>query len=192
MKQFAFPIVLFFLAVQFVSCSGGTVTKEENWRTLDEDNYSITYPESWKRDTAKAEGVAFSFLSPQRGIGDNWLDNVSLVLNDISSNNWGLDSFVTYMEGELPSMIENLKILENERVENSNGDEPDPVNTHHRLLYTGNFAGKEIKFEQRFWAFGGTAYTLAYSATQKDYDWYKEEAEKMMNSFIIKDTALLE
>ncbi len=186
MKRFAFPIALLFLAVQLISCAGDTKTEAEPWLTLEGDNYSITYPESWKRDTAETEGVAFSILSPQRGIGDNWLDNVSLALSDVSSKGWGLDSFVTYMEGELPSMIANLKILENDRIGDSNGQKADPTRTYHRLLYTGKFSGKDIKYEQRYWVVDGMAYVLAYSASEKDYDWFREEAEKMMGSFVIR------
>lgn len=178
MKKLIFPIALLFLAVQLASCGGNSETPAENWLTFEQDNYSITYPESWTPDSTVSGEVAFSFLSPRRDVGDNMLDNVSLVISDLSSNGWGLDSFVNYMEGELPSMISDLKILENER-------KTDQAEAYHRLLYTGKYAGNEIKYEQRFWVLDGTGYTLAFSASTKDYDWYKEDADKMMNSFSI-------
>ncbi len=179
MKNLSLILFAFLVASFMMSCDGGTNQPAKKMIKLEGEGFSITYPEDWSLDSTETEGVAFSILSPRRDLGDKELESVSLVKQDLVREDWNLDSFVVYMEGYIPSITEELKILENERKE-ANGK------AFHRILYTGSFARKDIKYEQRYWVEGAYAYTLAFSSSQKDYDWFKEEADQMMDSFTFK------
>lgn len=176
MKQYIHLFTLSLLALHLVGCSGGNNVPQEKWLTLKKDIFSISYPESWAPDSTASGDVLFNIQSPRRDVGDKELESISLVTQDIGIKDWDLDSFVVYIENQLSLMIQDLKIIENERIE----DETQP---YHRILYKGRFAEKNITHEQRYWVVGDSAYTLAFSATSKDYDWFKEDAKKMMDSF---------
>ena len=166
-----------FLVLHLSSCDGGGPnTPPEKMLDHKVEGFTVSYPESWSVDTAKAEDVVFNILSPRRDIGDRYLESVSLVTQDVSSKGWNLDSFVVSMEGYLPEVIGELKMEVNERKEAGG-------KAYHRLLYSGIFANKDIKHEQRYWVEDGIALNLSFSAGTEDYDWYREDAERIMDSF---------
>ena len=166
-----------FLVLHLSSCDGGgPKTPPEKMLEHKVDGFTVSYPESWSLDTAKSSDEAFTILSPRRDIGDRYLESVSLVTQDVSSKGWNLDSFVVSMENYLPEIIGEFKIDKSERKE-ANGK------SYHRIMYSGLYADKDIQHEQRYWVEDGMALTLSFSAGTEDYDWYREDAEKIMDSF---------
>lgn len=148
----------------------------EGWTTLSESGYSIDYPETWTVDTSGQIGTSFSILAPADSETDDFSENVNLIIQDLGNNEIDLDMFVEISEEQIPKVITNGIIIDSER-SSANGKD------FHIMTYVGIQGQLTLMFEQLYWIEGSDAYILTFTATDTQFDNYKETAEKIMKSF---------
>ena len=74
MKKMAFLVFLLINAISF-----GQI-KENNWKTIDENTYSVQYPENWELNTDKSMGTSFILFTQQTSTDDKFRENVNLII----------------------------------------------------------------------------------------------------------------
>src|SRR5688500_7329913 len=118
-------VLLFSLVISFNSL-GQTAQKnaepgiEDSWKSIEENGYSIQYPDSWDVDKSGAMGMSFMILSKQTTPQDQFRENVNLIIQDLTGQNINLEKFVELSQDQIKVMFVNLNILENKRM-NSGG-----------------------------------------------------------------------
>ena len=170
-------LAIFFIGL--ISCGEGkkeAVENEKNWKTLSENNYSIHYPESWEVDKSGKLGMSFMLLSKLTSDKDEVRENVNLLVQDLPGGKMSLDKYVEISEGQIKSVISNASIIESTR---ENSDEFE----YHKVLYTGDEGENKFKFEQHIYIKNGKAYVLTLTCELDQFDKYKEDGEKILNSF---------
>ncbi len=177
-------IVLLILIVSIASCSQMTNKNEQtdtpdNWKTLDEADYLIQYPDSFELNTSGQMGMSFILLSKKTSPQDEFRENVNLVIQDLAGQNIDLDKYVEISEGQIKSMIINSNVIESKRVKT------DKLESQ-KIVFTGFQGQFNLKFEQHYWIVKDKAYVLTYTAEVNEFDNYKDVSEKIMNSFRIK------
>jgi len=183
MKQ----IRLFILFSVFISMNalGQTAGKEvkptdaESWRTIDEVDYSIQYPNAWDLDKSGQMGMSFMILSKQVNQQDGFRENVNLLIQNLAGMNINLDKFVEVSQEQIKTMITNGNIIESKRV-TENG------RNFHQVIYTGELGPTQFKFKQYYWVEHEKAYVLTLTCEASQFDIYRETGEKIMNSFRLK------
>lgn len=157
-------------------------SQEENyeWRTLEEDLYSIEYPLDWIADNSGQLGAKLFLFSPENSKDDQFIESINLVIADLPTENTSLKEYSHRTEDELASMITNFKLLENEQLNNQNGD-------FQRVVYTGDHNKYKLQFIKHYWIVKGKVYVLTFTGEKSNFESYLEVANKTLNSFTIKE-----
>ncbi|MEO9869815.1 hypothetical protein [Ekhidna sp.] len=145
------------------------------FETLATDQYSIKYPSTWEVNQTGQMGMAFGLFSPAGMQGDQFRENVNLIIQDISSQNLDLVDFVSLSENQITTMIVDGNLLVSEKKDG-----------YHQMIYTGTMGQYKLKFQQYYWVIGGNAYILTFTAEQNQYDNYIGVAQQLMDSFEIR------
>ncbi|AXG68950.1 hypothetical protein KORDIASMS9_01169 [Kordia sp. SMS9] len=155
-----------------------TVEAQESWKTTTLDNFSIQHPNDWKADTSKTVGVDLILYAPQE-IGDNFKENINVVVQDLSEYNLNLDSYTKLSEEQIKNMLEGGKITKSERITADS-------KTYHRIQYVGTQSGIALKFEQRYYVENDTAYVLTVTCLNSNFDAYIVLSRKIFDTFQMK------
>jgi hypothetical protein len=172
----------------FVACGQfsqkGTKTEEtaeipENWKLLDESDYSIQYPDTFDIDKSGQMGLSFVLLSKQTSQQDLFRENVNLVIQDLTGQSIDLDKYVAISEGQIKSMITDGNLLESKRLTDKN-------NEFQRVIYTGKQGQFDLKWEQYYWVKNKKAFVLTLTCEMNQYDEYVSVGDQIMATFMIK------
>jgi hypothetical protein len=144
--------------------------------TLNENGYSIQYPDSWDLNKSGQMGTSFILFSKPSSPQDQFKENVNLIVQDLSGQNLDLAKYVEISEGQIKTMITNGSLLDSKKL-NSNGIE------FQRVIFTGKQGIYDLKFEQYYWVEKQKAFILTLTCEIKEFDKYKETGEKILNSF---------
>ncbi len=161
-----------FIILMVVSISSHA---QDTFETLENATYAISYPGTWELNQSGQMGMSFALFSPVKFEGDQFRENVNLVIQDVSSHNLDLTGFVNLSENQIKTMIQDGEILESEKGDDS-----------HKLVYSGTMGQFKLKFKQYYWVKDGSAYILTFTAEQSEFDNYNEIARQIMDSFQIK------
>jgi hypothetical protein len=79
--------------------------------TNHDHNFSIKYPNSWaiKENT---DGVVVGFISPMDTSVDQFLENITVVVQDMSANPMSLEKYNETVIAQMQSVFNNVTILE--------------------------------------------------------------------------------
>lgn len=168
---------------------GQTTTKQESgnnqpqtindWKTLDQSNYSIQYPSTWELDQSGQMGTSFILFSPLESDKDKFKENVNLLIQDVSGQNIDLNKYTEISEGQIKTMITNSALIESKRMKNDRGE-------YHKIIYSGDQGKFHLKFEQYYWVINDKAFVLTFTSEQGKFADFLEIGEKILNSFILK------
>ena len=151
----------------------------EKWKSLNEANYSIHYPDTFDLDMSGQMGVSFILFSKVISPQDMFRENVNLLVQDLTGQNIDLDKYVDISEDQIKTMIIEGNLLDSKRLTGSN-------NEYHRLVYTGKQGQYDLKWQQFYWVKNKKAYVLTLTCEANQYDNYVSVGEKIMKSFILK------
>ena len=140
------------------------------------DLYSIKYPASWIFSEDHAMGATFHILSPKDGASDVFNENVNLIIQDLTGTNIDLDAFVQLSEKQIEEMIGEGNIVRSERFTSGSLE-------LHKVVYSGEFNGFELKLIQHYQIKDEKAYILTFTAQKSAYDRYKSFGQGILNSF---------
>lgn len=151
----------------------GTATK---WLTLEQEDYTVQYPENWELDQSGQMGAEFILFAPQSYAKDDFRENVNLMLQDLTGYNLDLDGLIELSERQISAALSNSNILLSERVTIAEGE-------YHKLLYTADMAPYQLKFEQYCRVIDNTAVILTFTCEIDMFNTYQEVGERILNSF---------
>lgn len=153
------------------------MTPVEDWKSLSEDNYSISYPAAWQLDQSKAMGTTFVLFA--RGAdGSKFRENINLMIQDLTGMGLDLDKFVQLSEQQFKTLITNGKLISSKRLKDRG--------EYQEIVATGTQGVMDLKFKQYYWVRDNKAYVLSFTALQSTYDEYVALASKAMNTFKVK------
>jgi hypothetical protein len=186
LKQMKF-LGLAILLISLTACGQSTkkneATKENEvttikngWKNLNENGYSIQYPENWDLNKSGQMGMSFIVLSRLTSEQDKFKENVNLMIQNLTGQNINLDKYVQISEGQISTMLTNGKLIESSR-QNENNSE------FHKFIYTADQGIYKLKTEQYCWVKNEKAYILTLSCEIDQYEKYKKIGEQILNSF---------
>jgi len=166
-----------------IGLSANSQTTQKNipgdWKTIDDPDYMIHYPDSFELNTSGQMGMSFMLLSKQTSSQDVFRENVNLLIQDLTGHNIDLDKFVEISEEQIKTMITNGNIIESKRIKSGDSE-------FQKVVYTGVQGKFNFKFEQHYRVVKSKAYILTLTCESSQFDKYKEVGGRIMNSFKIK------
>jgi serine/threonine-protein kinase len=146
------------------------------WKTLNNNNYSIQYPSDWIENQTGYLGTKFMIFSQLSSKDDKFRENINLIIQDLSKLNYDLDEYINISVKQITKGITNAKLIVSSR-KKAKGK------TFHKLIYTGKQISFKLKFFQYIWIENKKAYVLTFTAEESQYNYYKNTANKIMDSF---------
>lgn len=169
-------IVFIAVVFSFTACQKNektSVSKEaKGLKEINRNGYSIQYDSSFRLDESGKNGTEF-YLFTATGSGDNFAENINLMIQNLGVLKYDLNQFVALSEKQIKA---NGKIIESIR-KNKNGQE------FHILIFEAKMNGFDLKFLQYDYVRDDKAYVLTFSAKKDEFENYRKEIVKVMDSF---------
>jgi serine/threonine-protein kinase len=183
MKQIKFIEIVIIVAIM-TACGQNKQNDAQNenlngWKTFEHKDYSIQFPDDLDFITSEKTGTIFILFPIDTSTTYHSRTNINLMIQDLQDLNLSLDDFLQITETQIETMLTNGNLLESERIIKNNFE-------FQKLIYTGLQGKLTLRFEQHFTITNEKAYILTFTTEENRYEYYKTDAEKIMNSFIIK------
>ena len=178
MIRSSITLLLFLALGSFVYGQSEPVVASE-WKTLDEEGFTISYPADWELDQSGSMGVSFFLFSPLSDSSDDFRENINLLIQDLTGYELDLDQYTELSVEQVKTMMTDGEILLSEKL----GEEG---SEYQRIIYTGIQGNYDLKFEQFYWVIGKQAYVLTLTCKRSEFDQYQATGEKILRSFILK------
>lgn len=144
-------------------------TKTYTSRSL---NFTIDYPASWR---VKEEGWMVAFGSPQESDTDDFIENVNVVVEDLSNNLMTLKDYNAMSLMNFPKLMPNFELLQEDTAEiNGKGAS--------FIVYSDRRGDVKAKFKAYTFISKDKAYVVTYAAKENEFNEYLPQAEKIMQS----------
>lgn len=184
-KSLLIPLLLTSLVVAGQTKPSNSSTKvtngvSEDWKTFDGANYSIQYPSGWELDQSGQRETSIILFSPFENESDKFIENVNLIIQDLSGYNVDLDKYIEFSEIQVKIVITNPSLIESSRIRSAKPE-------FHKMIYNGDQGIFRLKYEQYFWIVNQHAYILTLTCELSKYPDYKETGERILNSFVFKN-----
>jgi len=181
MKKYCFIGLIIFLTLSSFGQTNGKndVSSQNGWKIINENSYTIQYPDSFDLDKSGMMRTSFVLLSKQTSANDLFRENVNLLVQDLNGQNINLEKYTEISENQIKKMLSNCKILESKNIEIAD-------KKYHKIIYTGDQLNYKLKFEQYYFVDKFKAYVLTFTCEINQFENYREVGEKIMNSFKIK------
>ena len=160
----------------FGSCS------QEKWIEYSENNYEISYPESW---TKQQKGTAIFFLSPKGNEKDLFQENVNVIVQDLSSQPMTLEEYTNLTKNQITQALGSSAIVSVKDLSFSGQQAKEMIYTMPKNPMQGR--NLNLKLRQVWFIKGNNAYLLTYTAQSSEYDNYLETAKGIFDSFKLKE-----
>ncbi len=143
-------------------------------KTLDREEFSISYPSYLELDESGEEETVFVLKTPQKGEDDIFIENINLATKE--AGNTQFNEFAIQTEREISSFAE---IVESKRLK---------LNDKNclRLVFKLIQNDVELTFIQHLFVENQKVYALTFSSESKVYDDYYNEMNDVLMSFKIK------
>lgn len=179
----AVGLLLGVLLITAFACSGGsseqgsTPTPTPAWATYSNSSLgiSIQYPQDWTK-VEGAAGTVVTFQSPQSSASDDFLENLNIVVEDLSSQPMTLSEYVELNVNMLKQYIPSYKLIDSSSTTLAGM----PAQ---KLVYTGELQQYALKWMQIISIKNNVAYVISYTATESSYSSNLETAQHMIDSF---------
>ena len=170
-------IGLFILAIS-ITVSGQTNNVPAGWESLIKDDFSISHPAEWELDAPGQMGTTFLIFTPLSSSEDLFRDNLNLLVQDLSDYDLDLKAYTELSLNQIKTIMADVKIIESNTLKANDRD-------YHKLIYTGKQGDYNLKFEQRWWVVGKTAYVLTFTCEEDQFDNFNVAGAKVLDSFRI-------
>ena len=150
-----------------------TSCKTDDQITIETEDYSLSYPSNL--ELVEVEGVEFLLFTELKGANDDFIENLNLMVQDVTTLNLNLQDYVELSEGQIASV--DGKLIESELKEKDDGVQ------YQRVIYTGRADNQDLKYLQHYYLVGHKAYVLTFTATESDFASYAHDMEKIMETF---------
>jgi len=143
------------------------------------DNYTFQYPSSWRIDDSKTLGADVFAFSPLSDTLDSFSENVNLIIQEIGQQKITLAQYKEISEKQIIDMLSDGKILSSSIQKKGNEE-------YYTLTYSMSKDKYRIKMSAICRIKRGKAYLFTFSAEADKYEEYKTIAEKILDSFTVK------
>jgi hypothetical protein len=160
----------------FCCCdSVGNKTRTEDWRTYSnsEHGYTATYPGGWEQSVKQG---AIVFTSPKETETDDFLENVNILVQDLSSSPMNLEQYTELTRKQIndyagPQALLSLKgaVLAGKPCM--------------ECMYEMKYNDRNLKFKQYWFILDNQAYLFTYTAEPASFSKYEATATRIMKSF---------
>jgi hypothetical protein len=173
-------IILFIAVLQLAGCQKSqkneTTDLKNGSKEISRNGYSITYDSGFKLDESGRNGTEFYLFSQKVEPGDDFVENINLMIQNLETLKYDLNQFVAISENQIKT---NGKLIES--IRKKSGE-----NEYQILIFEGNFSGLDLKFLQYDFVKNDKAYVLTFSAKKSEFAGYQKQIEKVMNTFELK------
>jgi len=151
---------------------------QDDWETLEKDNYSINYPSHWEYSDKKPQpSVKFMFFSEIESQNeDAFRENVNMTTENLNGQKMSLSDYTELSINNIKKELPTAKFISNKSIKVNGIDVSD-------VIWTGTFGTVELKFRQFLLIHKGSAYILTYSSTVSEFENYSEITNTILNSF---------
>ena len=134
-----------------------------------QDGFSITGPQGWEKKTGEM-GTEVMYLSPQEGAGDQFRENLNVVVEKLPSA-MSLDGYLRAALPNVKKMLTDYDLLEQART-SINGVKAE------RMVFTHRMGAMEIKALQYYLVKDKRAYIVTCTANPDTYNRYLNDFEQ--------------
>lgn len=170
MKNKLFLILL--MTIQTIYCQ--TISKS-NLTKLNKSDFNITYPNNLKLDESGKNGTVFFLFTEKTNPNDNFIENINLIIQDLSKMGINLDKYVEISEKQI---VEIGKISESKRMTKESIE-------FQRIIFDTSLNNLNLKFIQYYFIKNDKAYVLTFTCNKEEFITYSEEMENVMKSFTL-------
>lgn len=153
--------------------------KETSWKTINDNTYSIQYPDNWELNTDKSMGTSFILFTEQTSSEDKFRENINLSIQNLEGYNLNLDAYVAISEEQISKMVTNGIIIDSKRLNTNNTE-------FQKIIFTGKQGLFQLKFVQYYFVKDEKAYVLTFTCEEIQYEKYKIIVEQILESFLLK------
>lgn len=179
-KLIAVLLILFsFSSIAHSQETNDIELKNKEWITSNGDEYTVSYPNTWEFDVSGQHGTRFFIFSQLENKEDDFRENINLIIQDLSANAMDLDEFTKISTNQVKEIFPDGIIIVSSREKNKE-------KVFHKMIYTGNQSGFNLKFKQYYWIENKKAFVLTFTSVLTKFESFKLISEQIMNSFIIK------
>lgn len=173
--------IRFFIALLFAFqrvLSAQSPGAPPTWTPYIDSICSLEYPSAWRMDNSGDKGTQFILYTPPEDAKDNFLENISLVMSDMTAfADIPLDDIVSSSFAQLKQMIPGIQFITNKYAMREG------LRVHIRE-FTGMNNGEQMHNLQHMMLVQGRLFILTFSATDEQYAHYQEEVQHVFTSFI--------
>lgn len=137
--------------------------KETSWKTINDNTYSIQYPDNWELNISETMGTSFILLSQQTSSEDKFRENINLSIQNLEGYNLNLDAYVAISEEQILKMVTNGIIIESKRLNTNNTE-------FQKIIFTGKQGLFQLKFVQYYFVKDEKAYVLTFTCEEIQYE----------------------
>jgi hypothetical protein len=170
-------LILFLAVLQLAGCQKDqkreTPDLKNDSEKINRNGYSITYDSDFRLDESGRNGTEFYLFSQKTKPGDDFVENINLMIQNLEALKYDLNQFVALSENQIET---NGKLIESVRKKAGEKE-------YHILIFEGNFNGLDLKFLQYDFVKNDKAYVLTFSAKKNEFADYQKQMEKVMNTF---------
>ena len=159
----------------------GKIIVKGELSTYSTDDFSIQYPNDWQANDNGHIGTSIIMYAPTSTSEDDYFkENVNLMMQDVTEFDVDLEEYVDINLSQLKVTITNFEIIS---IREKTRDDL----TYYQIFATGEQGEKNIKFKQHYWIVDDMAYVVSYTSETEVFDTNLPAAEKIMESFVIKN-----
>jgi hypothetical protein len=171
--------ILLLVAITISLLSFSQEKSDSDWSTLDENDFSVDYPNSWQLNTSGKMNSVF-FLHSEPETNDTFSENINLITQDLSQQKMSLTEFVDLSLDQVKTALPDSEIIKSEFKEKKGTQ-------YYEVIWKGYVADNNLQFKQYLFMKDNNAYILTFTALQSTFDAYLPKVNKIFNSFKLKE-----
>ena len=161
--------------------SKGEETNNGDSKKYATDNFSIQYPNDWTLSSSDGKmGMEFILLAPRSGDDDQFNENITLAVEDLSGYEVTLENYVEVALSQINKIVTDGKVIYNEA--KMLNDTP-----YYHAISTGKQGGVSLTYDQFYWIFDGKTYIMTFTCPDVTFEEYRAIGEMIMSSFTVKE-----
>ncbi len=164
-----------------------TTTKEYDFLTYENYTYAIRiqYPSDWERLEFSQRNIVVIFRLPQENSSDTKLENLLIQVGNLPFQNISLEALNNASVDNLRNSLVDFELIESNATTIA-------YNPAYKIVYSDRVEQDERKTMQVLSIKEDKVYLLTYSAEASRYDRYLPTIQKMIDSFRIGDSGIIE
>ena len=156
-----------------------TLFAQKDWKTLEKDEYAISYPEDWESSNKKPQPtMEFLLLSDENTQKEDlFRENINLTTEDLGDRELTVEAYTTISIDQIVAQIPTAKVGSSQSI-TIDGREAKSI------VWSADFGnGMILKFKQVLIIYSGKAYILTFSSSEAEFNIYIEVGDQILNSF---------